>query len=112
VGVEALRKAFSSEKRSSLEALFDQGVLDETDLKHPNIRKVHEVGAWRGQSFIAMQYNKAPRPRELPSLVHLAGKNNLAAQVRLGCMSANGQDIPKDEAESAKWHCKVAEQGN
>ena len=40
-----------------------------------------------------------------------AEKGDAAAQFNLGVSYANGQGVPKDEAEAAKWYRKAADKG-
>ena len=42
----------------------------------------------------------------------LAEQGDAKAQVNLGFMNENGQGVPQDFAEAAKWYRKAAEQGN
>ena len=41
-----------------------------------------------------------------------AEQGNAVAQFNLGVMYANGQGVPKDDAEAARWYRLAAEQGH
>jgi uncharacterized protein len=48
---------------------------------------------------------------EKDKVLREAEKGNAAAQYKLGEMYGNGQGIPKDDAEAARWIKKAADQG-
>lgn len=55
---------------------------------------------------------KAPPAADVPALRAKAGQGDAEAQTQLGRLYAQGQGVPRDYAEAAKWYRRAAEQGN
>ena len=49
---------------------------------------------------------------DLDTLRQAAEQGNAAAQFSLGLMYADGEGVPKDDAEAVRWYRLAAEQGN
>jgi GAF domain-containing protein len=52
------------------------------------------------------------QPKSLPELRRLAQQGNAEAQWRMGVRYHDGEDVPHDDAEAARWFQRAAEQGN
>ena len=50
-------------------------------------------------------------PARLPLLLKHAEHGDALSQYRLGVMYSNGEGVPQDDFEAAKWFKKAAEQG-
>lgn len=48
--------------------------------------------------------------RDLDALQAKAENGDAEAQLNLGIKYDLGEDVPRDNAEAAKWYCKAAEQ--
>ena len=63
-----------------------------------------------GSSFAAT--DTTTQPFEVAKLKAKAEKEDADAQSTIGYLYANGQGLPQDYTEAAKWYRKAAEQGN
>ena len=57
-------------------------------------------------------YQRGDYATALIFLRPLAEQGNPQAQYTLGYIYAEGEGVPKDDGEAAKWYCKAAKQGN
>jgi TPR repeat protein len=76
------------------------GIAEDYEAMEP-ARRAYEQGVLHGDYSTAL---RLLRP--------LADRGLAAAQVLLGKMYSQGQGVPQDETEAAKWFRKAADQGN
>ena len=57
-------------------------------------------------------YERGDYATALAGFQNYAAQGNAAAQFNLGLMYANGEGVPKDDAEAVRWYRLAAEQGD
>ncbi len=67
--------------------------------------------AWAGLVEGVAAYNRRDYATALREYRPLVNQGHAIAQSYLGFMYDNGQGVPQDYAEAAKWYRKAAEQG-
>ena len=70
---------------------------------------------WLAAALIALGLNQAVWADDVSDFrenLQAAAQGNAAAQYNLGVMYANGEGVPKDDAQAVQWYRKAAEQGD
>ena len=70
---------------------------------------------WLTAALIALGLNQAVWADDVSDFrenLQAAAQGNAAAQYNLGVMYANGEGVPKDDAQAVQWYRKAAEQGD
>ncbi len=68
--------------------------------------------AWAGWDEGVAAYNRGDYATAFREMKPLAEQGLAGAQHNLGLMYRNGQGVPQDDAEAARWYRKSAEQGH
>ena len=125
--VEAIKKAMqvSKQKRPGcisdfLEILHSPSTNEPEPPKKPNDADETEIiVVSEDKSHTGEQGGKKPNGTDVPqndaevaNKYRQAAQGNAEAQFCLGCCYYNGEGVPQNYTEAAKWYCKAAEQGN